>query len=165
MKNLNSNKPCKIRDTNGEYHSVEPDELLSVAQQCIRQLLTNGEALDSAKSAKQYFQLQLGALEREAFHAIWLDSQHRVIALSEIARGTIDSASIYPREVVKESLACNAAAVIFGHNHPSGLATPSESDKHITKRLQDALALVDVRVLDHLVVGENIASFAEMGLL
>ena len=120
MKNLNSNKSCTIRDTNGDYHLVEPEELLSAAQQCIRQQLNNGEALDSAKTAKRYFQLQLGALEHEAFHAIWLDSQHRVITLSEISRGTIDSASIYPREVVKEALACKAAAVIFGHNHPSG---------------------------------------------
>ena len=95
MKNLNSNKPCKIRVTDGQYLSVEPEELLTAAQQCIRQQLSNGEALDSAKTAKQYFQLQLGALGDEAFHAIWLDSQHWVIALSEIARGTIDSASIY----------------------------------------------------------------------
>ena len=165
MKNPTSNNIFKIRDTNGEYHLVEQEDLLTAAQLCIAQQLASGEALGSANTAKRYFQIQLGSLEHEAFHAIWLDSQHRVIKCSELFRGTIDSAIIYPREVVKDALACNAAAVIFGHNHPSGLAKPSEADKHITKRLKEALALVDIRLLDHLVVGENIESFAESGLL
>jgi len=95
-------------------------------------------------------------------NALWLDSQHQVLKLF---RGTVDGASVYPREVIKEGLACNAAAVIFAHNHPSGVTEPSQADVQITKRLQEALALVDIRLLDHLVVGSNVTSMAERGLI
>ena len=97
---------------------------------------------------------------------MYLDNRHRVISFAELFRGTIDGASVHPREVVKEALSRNAAAVILVHNHPSGLPEPSQADEFITRRLKDALALVDIRVLDHLVVGDGICeSFAERGLL
>lgn len=96
---------------------------------------------------------------------MFLDNRHRVITFEEMFRGTIDGASVYPREVVKAALQHNAAAVIFAHNHPSGVAEPSQADQAITKRLIEALLLVDVRVLDHLVVGEQVVSFAERGLI
>ncbi|GIA88948.1 DNA repair protein RadC [Vibrio cholerae] len=96
---------------------------------------------------------------------MFLDNQHRLIAFEELFFGTIDSASVYPREVLKAALKVNAAALIFAHNHPSGDATPSQADKQITQRLKEALALVDIRVLDHIVVGDSAISFAERGLL
>jgi DNA repair protein RadC len=94
-----------------------------------------------------------------------LDNQHRVIACDELFRGTIDGASVYPREVVKAALQYNAAALIMAHNHPSGISDPSQADRVITEKLKEALALIDVRVLDHFIVGENVYSFAEHGLL
>ncbi|MEZ8076857.1 DNA repair protein RadC, partial [Vibrio sp. FF112] len=108
---------------------------------------------------------QLKAYEREVFAVMFLDNQHHLISFEELFFGTIDSASVYPREVVKAALKTNAAAVIFAHNHPSGDATPSQADKRITQRLKDALALVDIRVLDHIVIGDSAVSFAERGLL
>lgn len=96
---------------------------------------------------------------------MFLDNQHRLIAFEELFFGTIDSASVYPREVLKAALKVNAAAIILAHNHPSGDATPSQADKQITQRLKEALALVDIRVLDHIVVGDSAISFAERGLL
>jgi DNA repair protein RadC len=99
------------------------------------------------------------------FAVMFLDNQHRLIAFEELFFGTIDSASVYPREVLKAALKVNAAALIFAHNHPSGDATPSQADKQITQRLKEALALVDIRVLDHIVVGDSAISFAERGLL
>ena len=122
-------------------------------------------ALTSPALAKDAIQLRLAGLAHEVFACLFLDNQHRVIKFEEMFRGTIDGASVYPREVVKAALACNAAAVMFAHNHPSGVADPSEADKHITRRLKEALAMVDIRVLDHFVVGDVIYSFAEQGLL
>ena len=106
------------------------------------------------------------SLEHEVFAVLFLDTQHRLIEYSELFRGTIDSASVYPREVLKEALRLNAAAVIVSHNHPSGNPEPSAADKSLTKRLREALAMVDVRVLDHIIVGgTETTSFAEQGLL
>jgi DNA repair protein RadC len=102
----------------------------------------------------------------EVFCCLFLDNRNRVIRLEELFRGTIDGASVHPREVVRQALACNAAAVILAHNHPSGIAEPSQADEFITRRLRGALALVDIRVLDHLIIGDGTAvSFAERGLL
>ena len=101
----------------------------------------------------------------EVFACLFLDNRHRVIQFEELFRGTIDSASVHPREVVRRCLFHNAAAVIFAHNHPSGIAEPSQSDERITQKLKDALQLIDVRVLDHFVVGDTVVSFAERGLL
>jgi DNA repair protein RadC len=109
--------------------------------------------------------LKLAPYEHEVFVCLFLDNQHRVIACDELFRGTIDGASVYPREVVKAALQYNAAALIMAHNHPSGISDPSQADRVITEKLKEALALIDVRVLDHFIVGENVYSFAEHGLL
>jgi DNA repair protein RadC len=107
----------------------------------------------------------LSEIEHEVFAVLFLDTRHGVIEYREMFRGTIDGSSVHVREVVKEALQANASAVIFTHNHPSGVTEPCEADKMITKRLKDALALVDIRVLDHLIVGSEITSFAERGIL
>src|SRR3990167_233458 len=115
---------------------------------------------------RAYLKLKFSGLEHESFRVLFLDNQHGLISCEELSRGTIDGASVYPREVVKAALKFNAAAVIFSHNNPSGICEPSQADKHITKRLSDALGLVDIRVLDHIVVGgTETCSFAERGLL
>src|SRR2546425_1087938 len=108
--------------------------------------------MSSPQAVKDYLRLQIGVLEHEVFTIIFLDAQHRLIALKEMFRGTVTQTSVYTREVIKEALALNAAAVILAHNHPSGAAEPSRADEFLTQSLRTALALVDVRVLDHLVV-------------
>lgn len=115
---------------------------------------------------RAYLKLKFAGLEHESFRVLFLDNQNGLISSEELSRGTIDGASVYPREVVKAALKFNAAAVIFSHNHPSGVCEPSDPDHRITKRLTDALNLVDIRVLDHIVVGGcQTVSFAERGLL
>jgi DNA repair protein RadC len=115
---------------------------------------------------KSYLKLTFSGLEHESFRALFLNSQNGLISCEELSRGTIDGASVYPREVVKAALQFNAAAVIFSHNHPSGHSEPSQADRNITKRLTEALSLVDIRVLDHIVVGgDQTYSFAEHGLI
>ena len=122
-------------------------------------------SMTSPQASKDFVKLQLATYEHEVFACLFMDNRNRVIAFEELFRGTIDGASVYPREVVKACLRHNSAAVIFAHNHPSGVSEPSQADERITKRLKDALALIDVRVLDHLIVGEEVVSFAERGLL
>ncbi len=132
----------------------------------MRESLARGDALTSPDTTRKYLVATLGREQREVFWCLFLDSQHRVLASEALFYGTIDGASVYPREVVKASLAHNAAAVIFAHNHPSGVAEPSQADQRITRRLKDALALVDIRTLDHLIVaGNRTVSMAEMGLV
>ena len=126
---------------------------------------SDSPSLTSPQASKDYVKLQLATYEHEVFACLFMDNRNRVITFEELFRGTIDGASVYPREVVKACMIHNAAAVIFAHNHPSGVAEPSHADEQITKRLKDASALIDVRVLDHLVVGEDVISFAERGLL
>ena len=116
--------------------------------------------------ASDYLKLKYSELEYESFNVMFLNNNHELIRLKEMFRGTIDGAAVYPREVVKAALEFNAAAVIFSHNHPSGNCNPSQADKRITQRLQEALQLVDVRVLDHIIVGGSSSySFAEHGLV
>ena len=117
------------------------------------------------QATKDFLQYKMAGYEREVFAVLLLDNQHRLIEYQELFFGTIDAASVYPREVVKVAFNCNAAAVIFAHNHPSGIAEPSNADKQITQKLRDALSLIDIRVLDHFVVGETCVSFAERGYL
>jgi DNA repair protein RadC len=125
-----------------------------------------GSALNSPGAVRDYLRLAIAGKEHEVFMCIWLDAQHRVLAFDECFQGTLTQTSVYPREVVKSALKHNAAAVIFAHNHPSGVAQPSQADELLTRNLKDALALVDVRVLDHFVIAGNQAiSFAERGLL
>jgi len=114
---------------------------------------------------KKLARLRLANLEHEVFLAVFLDNRHQVIATDELFRGTVDGAAVYPREVVKEALRRNAAAVVFAHNHPSGNSEPSTADGNITKKLVEALNLVDVRVLDHIVVGDDCTSMAELGII
>jgi DNA repair protein RadC len=125
-----------------------------------------GEVLASPQAVRRYLQYTLAHRPHEVFAAVWLDAQHRVLEFQELFAGTLTQTSVYPREVVKHALGRNAAAVIFAHNHPSGVAEPSQSDRVLTETLKRALDLVDVKVLDHFVVGREAAmSFAERGLL
>jgi DNA repair protein RadC len=139
---------------------------LELARRHYRESLQVGPALESPETARGFLLAQLRDRPYEVFCCLHLDSRHRLIAFEELFRGTIDGASVHPREVVKAALARNASAVILAHNHPSGVAEPSQADELITARLRDALGLVDIRVLDHLVVGDGrCMSFAERGLL
>lgn len=142
----------------------------SVIEEAIRLLATSFKTrkieLTSSQAVKDYCRLNLAMREHEIFGALFLDSQHRLIEFRELFRGTIDGCSVYVREVAKEALSLNAAAVIFTHNHPSGMSEPSKADIHITEELQKALSVFDVRVLDHLIVSvESVVSFAERGML
>ncbi|EBV8366114.1 DNA repair protein RadC, partial [Salmonella enterica subsp. enterica serovar Java] len=130
------------------------------------QLREPGAAFISTQAARDWLRLQLSTLEREEFIVLWLDNQHRLIAHETLFRGTISHTEVHPREVVKSGLKHNAAAALVAHCHPSGLAEPSNADRQITERLRQALNLVDIRLLDHLVVGGmDIVSFAEKGWL
>ncbi len=128
--------------------------------------LTRGDTIRSPADTETYLQARLQHLGHEMFCCLYLDNRHRVLAFVELFRGTIDGTSVYPREVVKEALAVNAAAVILAHNHPSGVAEPSQADERITRRLRSALELVDIRLLDHLIIGDGMAtSMASRGLM
>ncbi len=128
--------------------------------------LERGATLGGPGDTRRYLSARLRGQRREVFACLFLDNRHRVIRFEELFFGTVDGATVHPREVVRQALACNAAAVILAHNHPSGVAEPSRADTALTQRLRDALALVDIRVLDHLVVGDGEAvSMAERGLM
>jgi DNA repair protein RadC len=141
------------------------DQVLEMASEIIASKYKRGETLITAEAAKKFLQSKLGHYEREVFAVLLLDNQHRLIEYQELFFGTIDSASVYPREVVKAALHHNAAAVMFAHNHPSGDPRPSMADQNITDKLTEALKMIDIRVLDHIVVGKECVSFAELGLL
>jgi DNA repair protein RadC len=139
---------------------------IELAHRSIGEKLKEGAALTSPGAVRDYLRLALAGRPHEVFVCIWLDAQHRVIKFEEPFRGTLTQTSVYPREIVKQALACNAAAAIFAHNHPSGVAQPSQADELLTANLKDALALVEVKLLDHFIVAGNQAiSFAERGLL
>jgi len=154
-----------IRD--GEnYREAQGQEVLERAQALIAQRYRAGApTLTSPARTGEFLRLKLGGLDHEVFGILALDARHRLIQYVELFRGTIDGAAVYPREVVKEALRLNAAALVLVHAHPSGNSQPSHADELITKRLTEALQLVDIRVLDHLVVGETITSFAQLGLI
>lgn len=139
---------------------------LEISRRHVFETVSQSDVLSSPEDVRHYFSMQLTGLGHEVFSALFLDNRHRVIEYRELFSGTIDSAAVYPREVVKHCLSCNAAAVIFAHNHPSGIAEPSDTDVRLTRKLIDALALIDVRVLDHLVIGQGVqTSLAERGLM
>ena len=145
---------------------VQLQAVLEMSRRHLQESLSRGSALENPKQTRDYLTCQMREYQREVFACLFLDNRHRVIACEELFQGSISSASVHPREVVKSALAHNAAAVILAHNHPSGVAEPSEADRHLTRKLQDALSLVDVRVLDHLVIGDGESvSFAERGLI
>lgn len=139
---------------------------LELTRRHYHELMKHSSPLSNPRATREYLRMKLRDLPYEVFCCLYLDNRHRVIHFSELFRGTIDGASVHPREVVKDALARNAAAVILCHNHPSGVAEPSHADEVITQRLKSALALVDIRLLDHLIVGDGVCeSFAERGLL
>jgi len=139
---------------------------LELARRALREELASRDALSSPRAVRDYLRLQLGGREQEVFVVLLLDAQHRVIACEELFQGTLTQTSVYPREVVRCALKHNAAAVIFAHNHPSGVAEPSHADEILTRSLKSALSLVDIQVLDHFIVaGTRTMSFAERGLL
>jgi DNA repair protein RadC len=149
-----------------KYRAATNDEIAETAASYIANRLIGTDALTSPRVTREYLMAALAGRSYEVFCCLFLDNRNRVIRLDEVFRGTIDGASVFPREIVKLALANNAAAVIFAHNHPSGNPEPSQADEMITARLRDALALVDIRTLDHIVVAaDKTVSFAERGLL
>ena len=150
----------------GSAKYAQLQAVLEMAKRHFKEILDRGSALTSPDITKAYLSAHLRGYAYEVFACLFLDNQHRVIRFAELFKGTIDGASVYPREVVKQALDYNAAAVIFAHNHPSGITEPSQSDKQITEKLKQALALFDIRVLDHFIIGDGAPySFAEHGLI
>ena len=156
---LSGLKPSNLND-------VEKQSVITLAMKVLAIKHRAGRSLSKPEETRNYLRLRLADYRNEVFGCLFLDNRHRIIAVRELFQGTIDGASIYPRVVVQQAMEVNAAAMVFFHNHPSGIAEPSHADEMLTRRLKDALALVDVRVLDHFVVsaGESV-SFAERGLL
>ncbi len=156
---LSGLKPADLND-------VEKQSVITLAMKVLSIKHRAGRVLSKPDETRDFLRLRLADYRNEVFGCLFLDNRHRIIAVRELFQGTIDGASVYPRVVVQQAMEVNAAAVVFFHNHPSGVAEPSHADEAITRRLKDALALVDVRVLDHFVVsaGESV-SFAERGLL
>lgn len=154
IKGLGVSKYCQLQS------------VLELAKRALVEQMSQGDTLATPQSVSEYLCMQIGQLSREQFYVLFLDAQNRLIQAECLFQGTLTQTSVYPREVVKRVLQHNAASVIFAHNHPSGIAVPSEADKRLTQALKNALNLVDVRVLDHFVVAGNTTySFAQMGLL
>ena len=150
----------------GPAKRAELAAVIEMARRALAQKLEAAPVFDSPQAVKDYLQLHLGSLPHEVFAVLFLDAQHKLLGLERLFTGTLGQTSVYPREVVKRALARNAGAVILAHNHPSGVAEPSRADEFLTQTLKSALALVDVRVIDHLVIGQgHVVSFAERGLL
>jgi DNA repair protein RadC len=152
--------------TSTGYRPATLEEIMTSARDALNRRVRKGVALTSPQLTRDYLTAKLGTREFETFCCLFLDNRHRVIDFVELFRGTIDGASVHPREVVKEALKRNAAALVFAHPHPSGIAEPSAADELITQRLREALQLVDIRVLDHIIIaGGEAVSFAERGLI
>ena len=153
-------------DETGAPVPASPQQVIAAAREHLSHRVRRGSPLSSPKAANDYLTLKLGDRDFESFCCLFLDNRHRVIEFVELFRGTIDGAAVHPREVVREALARNAAAVLFCHSHPSGVAEPSHADELITRRLRDALQLLDIRVVDHCVVGGGeCVSMAARGML
>ncbi len=143
---------------------IQENMILERASEILQARYVSDVCFTSPQSVVKYLKARLEHLEHEEFHALFLDSQHKLIKAEVLAKGTIDGAAVYPREVLKAALKCNAAAVVFSHNHPSGIAEASQADRAITEKLVKALALVDIRTLDHVIIGNGeFQSFAEKG--
>lgn len=155
---------CSVKGI-GEAKFVQLQAVIEMASRHLQEQLQRSDAFTSPQLTRRYVQHKLRDYPYEVFACLFLDTRHRLISYDELFRGTIDGASVHPREVVRKSLEYNAAAVILAHNHPSGVAEPSDADQRITLRLKEALELVDVRVLDHIVVGDETVSMAERGLI
>jgi DNA repair protein RadC len=159
---------CELKQIKGlgPAKRAEIAAVIELARRALTQQLTVQPVFDTPTKVKEFVQLQLGQRGFEVFAVLFLDSQNRLLKFEEMFRGTLTQTSVYPREVVKRALDLNAGAVILAHNHPSGVAEPSRADEFLTQTLKSALLLVDIRVLDHLVVGHNqVVSFMERGLL
>jgi len=155
---------CKQKGL-GKAKYVQLQAVLEMAGRHLSESIKHQDCLTSPADTIAYLHSQLRDRQHEVFACVMLDNRNRVIAFREMFRGTIDGASVYPREIVKQALADNAASVILAHNHPSGVAEPSQADIRITERLKKALALVDIRVLDHVIVGDETLCFSERGLI
>ena len=150
----------------GQAKYAQLQAVMEMARRTLKEKLATGNALNSPSAVRDFLRMKLQALPHEVFFVLFLDAQNRVIGSEELFRGTLTQTSVYPREVVKRALHHNAGAVIFAHNHPSGVAEPSHADETLTQALKQALALIDVRVLDHFIVaGSGVLSFAERGLI
>jgi DNA repair protein RadC len=161
-----SNTTLFTLDAAGRAVPATSEEIIAVARRHIAQKFRRGSSLDSPSAVRDFLRLKLGTREYETFCCCFLDNRHRLIEFVELFRGTIDGASVHPREVVKEALRLNAAAIVLVHPHPSGIAEPSRADELVTRRLKEALQLVDIRLLDHLIVaGDEVVSMAELGTL
>ena len=155
-----------VADAGNAQVQVSDEEVIDMALRILAQRLSQSSPLDHPRATRQYLAVRFAGLEHEVFTCLYLDNHRRVIACEDLFRGTINVAIVHPREVVKQALAHNAAAIILAHNHPSGVAEPSQADELITHRLREALALIDIKVLDHLIVGGGFTeSMAERGLL
>ena len=155
-----------VRDERGDTRRASSEQILAAARGIMSRRVRRGASMSSPRLVKDFLSLKLGALEHEMFCVLLLDKRHRLIEFVELFRGTIDGATVHPREVVKLALAKNAAALVLAHPHPSGVAEPSQADELITQRLKDALSLVDIRVLDHVIIAGGVAvSLAERGVL
>lgn len=159
-----SDEFCRAKGL-GQAKYAQLQAALEMARRHLAETLPMRAPLSDPATVRRFLSAQLRDRDRETFAGLFLDAQHRLLAFEVLAEGTLASASVYPREVVKRALALGAGAVIFAHNHPSGLAEPSAADRALTDRLQAALALVEVKLLDHFVVGEQVVSFAERGWL
>jgi DNA repair protein RadC len=161
--------PFRYLEATGQYKVLRPltaNEILVKAKSIIKRQFQRGKAISSPDECREFLMLELSSLEHELFYCIFLDNQHRIIKSECCFKGTIHHANVYPRELLKRALKLNAKALILAHNHPSGQSEPSKEDKAITKSLIDALALVEITVLDHFVIGgTELFSFAEAGLL
>ena len=150
---MQSNPPLYVRSRTRRYELAKPEQVLQAAQLIVDARMQRGMSFSDPNAACDFFRDKLGSREREVFVAAMLDTRHRLIEYVELFFGTVDGAEVHPREVVKQALRQNAAAVIVAHNHPSGETEPSAADRAVTARLKQALALVDVRLLDHVIVG------------
>ena len=154
-----------IKDQDGEYHPAPKKLVLTEANKLMGYQLRRGASILSAECARQVIGCRLRNRQMEVFACLFLDSQHRVLAFKEIFTGTINHTTVHPREVVRGALQLNAAAVILAHNHPSGCNQPSTEDKILTRTLSEILKVVDVRILDHLIVGDKVTAFSDLGLM
>ena len=154
-----------VQDQDGQYRPAPEKLVLTEANKLSGYRLRRGTMISSSDSARSVIGYKLRDKQSEVFACLFLDSGHRILAFKVMFRGSINKATVHPREVIKEALQLNAAAVIFAHNHPSGDSTPSDQDIELTHTLKDILKVIDVRVLDHLVIGEEVTAFSDLGLL
>ncbi|MGB3291118.1 MAG: DNA repair protein RadC [Burkholderiaceae bacterium] len=158
--------PLMVRDGRGRYRPASDDQILEAARKVIGQKMQRGASFSGPEQVKEYLRTKLAGLDHEVFAVLLLDSRHCLIDYVELFHGTINQAAVYPREVVKLAMQRNAVAMILSHNHPSGNPEPSQADEVLTRTLKEALMLVEVRVLDHVIVaGHATTSFAERGLI